>query len=246
LIAHPCITMDGLVNRVLTGVCRRDSAAVAGLLRQIDAASALEPIPPRHMYRLCEFAAIYEDTDVLEWLWRRAPDAGALTKMMIVESAPAIHTYNWLLTKIPDIYSWKHYGIWLFACEDRPEALYLYKWLHEHASVQELALIELVEGGFYGWSHRGVKHFLSLGPHPALEEAMLKYAVCKKNTRVIRTLASARPSTVRAVCLADGGRVLRRACADKTERALRETMTASDYASVGLRRLAGSTELLFL
>jgi hypothetical protein len=180
---------------------------------------------------------LHEET--LEWFRRRGCEAQIVCTAIL--QSQSWRVYDWLLTKKPDIFSWDYCGIWeaaynasVVGTEHSPN----YSWLVDRVGpegVPSLATRESARCSAMCYSIRSISFLLSLGSHPPLEEAILRRVIAGRNWRLLRPFAK-KPGAIRAVLLADGGRVLR--ATKKTPKCLLRFLSPSDRASIGLPRSA--------
>ncbi len=177
--------------------------------------------------------------EALECLWRAANEPLLkewLFDDILMEVSPddELRLLEWIEVKNPDVASWRATNIWRMFGDGES-----CRWLAERADLQSLALrgLDLAPCSSRCWP-KYVAFLRGLGPNTALEKGLLRVSVAANRADVVEMFA-ADPGAARALCLADGGAVLR--CMKKPSKrmaaALRKIkLTRSDLASAGLPR----------
>ena len=199
----------------------------------------------RHIDNL---AGMIVHLDALEWLWRHysAVSAAAvdaffcrLMEPLVLQKPPQPQDFRlqkWMEEKRSSIEFWRGRSVWLLIAIAP-------RWVSTQTDLQALALRNLDCAIRPRWLWLGVTTVLrDLGPNPELDSELLRIAVTKKDEKAVysfvKTLGA---DTVRAICLADVGKVLRRAKRPSEKGNLafilqRIRFARSDFAGIGIPR----------
>jgi len=227
---------DAYENLALAAVCRRAPA-----MHLLDRISPRRACAPSFLLRVVNATANEPLPDVLEWVLQR--NEIMLTVIAITEAK--LQVLDWLLTRKPDIFSWEHHAFWAWL-EPRTAAFAaIYSWFAARVDVQDLALQAIkndIKNPSHYLSYDSASFLLSLGPHPALEMAMLR-AIIERRFWLCLPLFASKPRLVRELCMENGGLLLHCLESRKGKRRNRlagprkfvqQFLSPSDYASAGL------------
>lgn len=180
----------------------------------------------------------------LDSLWRLAcdyEDSESLFEIIFRLTVLCNNTrvLDWMLSKKPDVASWRGAGIWIAAADEIQFGSSCSNWLTQHTSLQTLALNDLLSRGINypaPYSEESIMFLQEPEPCPELNAAIFQSAVYRGERDIVRMFIGMYGKTeLRVWCLSDGGKVLGKPLGQKMIRVLRPLgLSRSDYASVGL------------
>jgi hypothetical protein len=177
---------------------------------------------------------LHEET--LEWFRLRGCESQIVD--IAIFQGQSCRVYEWLATKKPDVFSWDYCGVWKAVGDAAVQGAKNcpgYLWLLDRVGPDGVASLAAREIGCniaYCGGAPCIMFLLALGSYPALEEAILRRVIADRNWRLLRPFMK-KPGAIRAVCLADGGRVLH--AKPPGPKCLLRFLSPSDRASVGLQ-----------
>ncbi|NBO42295.1 MAG: hypothetical protein EBU92_12435, partial [Betaproteobacteria bacterium] len=161
----------------------------------------------------------------LDRLWELNQDAGLYFRYMVCK-----HQYYpmlwWLQRKCPDIMLWAGPGVWdLVLCQRGV-------WQEMFDLLPNLCL-QNIKYFPRDFSFRIAMHILNWKPHTELRTAVFSAAIRLNRVKTVKLFAKRCPELMRAACLFDGGKALRKVRNKTILRILRTKLAPSDWASVG-------------
>jgi hypothetical protein len=173
------------------------------------------------------YALDRNDYGELDRLWEQNQDAGLYFRNMVCKNQyyPML---CWLQRKCPDILSWNGSGVWELILCQKPV------WQEMFDLLPDLCLRNIKHFS-RDFSYEIALHILRWKPHTELRTAVFSKVICINRVKTVKILAKRCPELMRAACLLNGGKALRKVNNKTILRILRTKLTPSDWASVGAK-----------
>ena len=171
-------------------------------------------------------AVRHNDYGQLDRLWEQNRDAGQYFRFM-ARSDRCYPILCWLQRKCPDILSWNGPGVWsLILCQKEV-------WQEMFDLLPDLCLRNIKHFP-RDFSYKIALHILRWKPHTELRTAVFSTAICMNRVKPVKIFAEQCPELVRAACLLNGGKALRKVRNKTILRILQTKLALSDWASAGV------------